>query len=122
MIPIYIVPNAVVYYGQQVADKIKVQQVGQTRTLAIPMPMYNSELKAVLDFEGHPIKTEMAVGGKVYTGEFADYTNDRMDMHVYGPQRIVMKVDGKTVTDLAIEYHWSNTYIVFPVPKEVASK
>jgi hypothetical protein len=24
--------------------------------------------------------------------------------------------------DLAMEYHWANTYIVFPVPKEVASK
>ena len=30
--------------------------------------------------------------------------------------------DGKTVTDLNLEYHWTNTYIVFPVPKEVASK
>ena len=119
MIPIYILPNAVVYFGQQVADKLKLQTVGAQRILTIPMPMYNSEMKATLDFEGHPIKTEMTVNGKVYSGEYADYTNDRMDMHVFGPQKIVMKIDGKTVTDLDVEYHWTNTYIVFPTPKEL---
>jgi hypothetical protein len=122
MIPIYITPNAVIYYGQQVADKIKVQTTGQTRILTIPMPMYNSELKATLNFEGQPIKTEMTVNGKVYVGEFADYTNDRMDMHVFGPQRFAIKVDGKPMMELNMEYHWANTYIVFPTPKEVAAR
>jgi hypothetical protein len=122
MIPIYILPNAVVYLGQQVADKIKATTVAGITTMTIPMPTYNSEMKATLNTLGQPVKTEMTVGGKVYSGEFSDYTNDRMDMHVFGPQRIVFKVDGKTVTDLTMEYHWSNTYIVFPVPKEVAAK
>jgi hypothetical protein len=121
MIPIYITPNAVIYFGQPVADKIKLETVGQTRILTIPMPMYNSEMKATLNFAGQPVKTEMRVNGKLYTGEFADYTNDRMDMHVFGPQKFAIKVDGKPLMDLTMEYHWTNTYIVFPVPKEVAS-
>jgi hypothetical protein len=90
--------------------------------LTIPMPMYNSEMKATLNFEGQPIKTEMVVNGKTWTGEYADYINDRMDMHVFGPQKFVIKVDGKPLMDLTMEYHWANTYIVFPVPKEVASR
>ena len=61
-------------------------------------------------------------GTKLYSGDYSNFTNDQMDYHVYGPHKIVQKVDGKVVTDLTLEYHWTIPYLVFPTPKELASK
>ena len=63
---------------------------------------------------------EIAYGGKVYSGDYSGFSNDRMDYHVFAPHKIVQKIDGQVVTDLELEYHWTNPYMVFPPPAEVA--
>jgi hypothetical protein len=118
----YLLPPAVVYLGGLVADKIKLSTEAGDRILTIPLVDLSTSLKATIDANGYPVKTEIAYGGKVYTGEFSDFSNDRMDYHVFGPNRIVLKVDGKVTTDLDLEYHWTGPYMVFPTPKALAQK
>jgi hypothetical protein len=42
--------------------------------------------------------------------------------HLFGPNHVVIRTDGKVTADLNVEWHWTNPYIVFPTPKEVATK
>ena len=122
LLPVFLLPSEVVYSGLAAADKIKVTSQGNLRTLTIPVAQYNSNLIATIDRSGFPVKTEMTVGGKVYTGEYTEFDNDHMDNHVFMPSRIVQKVDGKVITDLSLDFTWTDPYMVFQVPKEVASK
>jgi hypothetical protein len=122
LIPIFLLPTEVVNSGVKAADKIKLTSAGSLRTLTIPVPEYGTNLTATFTRSGYVTKTEMTYGGKVYTGEYSGFTNDRMDNHTYMPGRIVQKIDGKVVTDLEMEYHWVDPYMVFQVPKELASK
>jgi hypothetical protein len=123
LLPLYLLPTAVVVLGQASADKIKLSRdASGNDVLTIPVPRYNSELKAIIDANGRPVHTEMTVGGKLYSGDYSEYTNDRMDYHVWGPHHIVQKVDGKVMTDLALEYHWTGPYMIFSTPKALAQK
>ncbi|MFO1184110.1 MAG: hypothetical protein U1E56_04920 [Bauldia sp.] len=122
LLPIFLLPSEVVYSGIAAADKIKLTSSGSLRTLTIPVPLYNTNLIATIDRSGFPVKTEMTVGGKIYTGEYDEFDNDRMDNHVFMPSRIVQKMDGKVFTDLSLDYTWTNPYMVFQIPKEIASK
>jgi hypothetical protein len=79
-------------------------------------------MTASVDGNGYIVHTEFRYGGKLYAGDYSEFTNDKMDYHVMGPHRVVQKVDGKVVTDLTLEYHWVNPYVVFPTPKELAGK
>lgn len=122
LIPVFLLPTEVVFSGIKAADKIKLASAGSLRTLTIPVPEYGTNLIATFTRSGYVTKTEMTWGGKVYTGEYSGFTNDRMDNHTYMPTHIVQKVDGKVITDLTMEYHWVAPYMVFQVPKELASK
>jgi len=122
LLPIFLLPSEVVYSGVAAADKIKLTTQGSARTLTIPVPQYGTNLIATIDRSGFPVKTEMTVGGKVYTGEYSEFDNDHMDNHVFMPSRIIQKVDGKVITDLSLDYTWTDAYMVFQVPKDVASK
>ena len=59
--------------GRQASDKIKVAMKGGQRELTIPIPSYATEMRATLDDKGHPIHTEMNVGGKLYSADFSKY-------------------------------------------------
>src|SRR5438477_57693 len=82
LLPVFLLPSEVVYSGLAAADKIKLTTQGSARTLTIPVPQYNTNLIATIDRSGFPTKTEMTVGGKVYTGEYTEFDNDHMDNHV----------------------------------------
>jgi hypothetical protein len=122
LLPVFLLPSEVVYSGQPAADKIKLTSLGSLRTLTVPLPQYRTNLIATINRSGFPVKTEMTYGGKVYTGEYSEFDNDHMDNHVFMPSRIIQKVDGKVVTDLSLDYTWTDPYLVFQVPKDVASK
>ena len=122
LLEVYLLPPAVVFFGQAAADKIKLSMDGADRVLTVPLPDLDADLKATLDFNGRPVHTEISYGGKVYTGDYSDFSNDHMDYHVWGPNHVVQKVDGKVMTDLQLDYHWTNPYMVFPTPQELAQK
>jgi hypothetical protein len=123
LLPAMLLPPAAVVYGAYAADKIKVAKSADgTAVLTLPVPALGTDMKATVDGNGRVVHTELTYGGKVYSGDYSDFTNDKMDYHVFGPHKVVQKVDGKVVTDLTLEYHWTNPYLVFPTPKELAAK
>ena len=118
LMQIYLLPPAVVTMGRQAADKIKLGTRDGLRELTIPIAAYASDLRAVLDAKGHPVHTEMAVGGKLYSADYGDYgETDTMEFHVYFPHKIVQKVDGAVTADLVVSEHWINPYLVWPIPQ-----
>jgi hypothetical protein len=121
-LPMYLLPQAVIHLGEPEAETISLAETGGMRELTIPVPHFNSEMKATLDAEGFITRTEMSVSGKLYTTEFSDYQNDKMDYHVYFPHRIVQQVDGMPYADLTISEHSIGRYMIWPVPAEVASR
>jgi hypothetical protein len=120
LLPIYLFPQAVIHLAEPESTTIKVAEVGGMRELTIPVPHFKSEMKATLDAKGFPVRTEMRVNGKLYTSEFSNFENDKMDYHVYGPHRILLKVDGTTYADLTASEHSVGRYMIYPVPVEVA--
>jgi hypothetical protein len=123
LIPVYLLPPAAIVLGAVAADKIKAGKTEDgSKTFTVPVPALATELTAMLDGNGYLVHTEFRYGGKLYSGDYSDFTNDKMDYHVFAPSHVVQKVDGKVVTDLAIDYTWVNPYMVFPTPKELAAK
>jgi len=122
----YLMPTGVILAGRDAADVMKLSRDERGRSvLTIPVPKLgqNVNLVATLTADGYPIRTQIAVGGKVYTGEFDDFTNDRMDYLMRFPHTVALKVDGKPLLDLTVDWHHVNPYTAaFPVPKEVAAK
>jgi hypothetical protein len=123
LLPVYLLPDAVAYFGGLAADRVKLTTAADgSRVLTIPLPApLNTNLIATLDAKGLPIHTEIDFGGKHYSGDFASFTNDRMEFDVYGPGRIVLKADGQTLADLDVEWHWTDPYIVSPTPKQLVA-
>jgi hypothetical protein len=119
---VYILPTQAVIAAGLAGDKITVAAAGANKVLTIPIPQYMTNLKATVDPKGFIVATEMVWGGKTYTGEYSSFGNDRMDNHVFLPDRIIQKVDGKVMTDLTLEYHWSMPYMLFRPPAEMAAK
>jgi hypothetical protein len=124
LVPVYLLPHAVVYFGGLAADKVKVNvSASGIRTLTIPLPApVATNLVAVLDAKDFPVHTEIALAGRIYTGDFANFTNDHMENDVHGPAHILEKVNGDVTSDLSVEYHWTDPYMVFPTPKQIAAK
>jgi hypothetical protein len=120
----YLMPSAVILAGRDAADVMKLGKDGARNQLTIPVPKLgaNVNLVATLDSDGHPVKTQIVLNGKTYTGEFDDFIADRMDMAVNFSHRDVLKVDGKEFANLELNWHQANPYLIFPVPKEVAAK
>jgi hypothetical protein len=121
-LPMYLLPQAVIHLAEPAAETIKVAQVSGLRELTIPVPHFKSEMKATLDAKGLVTRTEMRVNGKLYTTEFSDYQNDKMDYHVFFPHRIVQRVDGMPHADLTVSEHWTGRYMIWPLPVEVAAR
>jgi hypothetical protein len=120
----YLMPSAVILAGRDAADTMKLGKDGARQQLTIPVPKLGAgvNLVATLDADGHPIHTQIALGGKTYTGDFDEFLADRMDMAVNFSHHVVLKVDGKEMANLELNWHQANPYLIFPVPKEVASK
>jgi hypothetical protein len=119
LMPLWLLPSFVVYQGAETAGQIKLTTTGGMRVLTIPVPRYKTELKATLNTEDQIVRTEMSVGGKLYSADFSNYGEDRMQYHVYFPHKIVEKVDGQTVADLTVESHVPGPYAVWPVPADL---
>jgi hypothetical protein len=121
----YLMPSAVILTGRDAADTIKLSKDAQAhQVLTIPVPKLGQgvQLVATLDADGHPIKTQIVLNGKTYTGQFDEFIADRMDMAVIFPHHVTLQQDGKTFADVELNWHQANPYLIFPVPKEVASK
>ncbi len=119
---IYLMPNAFAQLGRDSVDKIKTSKSGANTLLIMPWPRFNTEVVATLDALSRPIHAEVKLDGKLYSADYEQYVDDRMDMGVQFPHHIVQKVDGKVVADIKVEWHHANPYLLFPVPKEVAAK
>jgi hypothetical protein len=120
----YLMPSAVILAGRDAADVMKLSKDEKGKqVLTIPVPKLGTgvNLVATLDADGHPVKTTIALNGKTYTGEFDEFLADRMDMAVNFSHHVVLKVDGKEIANLELNWHQANPYLIFPVPKEVAS-
>jgi hypothetical protein len=118
----YLMPSAVILAGRDSADRIKLARDGAFGALIIPLPGLATELVATLDEAGRPVRTTIALGGKQYTGEFADFADDRGDYGVKFPHAVALKVDGATVADWRLDYHHAVPYLIFPVPKELGGR
>ena len=119
----YLMPSAVILTARDAADKMKLSLDNQAHdVLTIPVPTLGADLVATLDAIGHPVHTEINMGGKLYTADFGQFLQDRMDMEVKFPHQVKMQVDGKTFADWELEYHQTNPYLIFPVPSQVAAK
>jgi len=121
----YLMPSAVILAGRDAADTMKLSKDEKGKqVLTIPVPKLGAgvNLVATLDADGHPVHTQIALGGKTYTGDFDEFLADRMDMAVNFSHHIVIKTDGKETANLELNWHQANPYLIFPVPKEVASK
>jgi hypothetical protein len=121
----YLMPSAVILTGRDAADTMKLSKDDKGKqVLTIPVPKLGAgvNLVATLDADGHPVHTQIALGGKTYTGDFDEFLADRMDMAVNFSHHVVLKVDGKEMANLELNWHQANPYLIFPVPKEVAAK
>jgi hypothetical protein len=118
----YLMPSGVVLGGRDAADKIKLGKDGARTTMTYPVAALGTDVTATLDADGHPVHTQLALNGKTYTGDFENFLNDRADDEVKFPHTVMIKVDGKPMFDLNLDWHQANPYLIFPVPKEVASK
>jgi hypothetical protein len=118
----YLMPSGVVHAGRNAADKMKLSKSGQNDVLTIPIAALGTDLVATLDAEGRPVRTQINLKGKVYSGEFANFVNDRGDYEVYFPLEINLKRDGQVIADWDLEYHHTNPYLIFPAPREVAPR
>jgi hypothetical protein len=122
----YLMPTGVILAGRDAADVMKLSRDERGRSvLTIPVPKLgqNVNLVATMTSDGQPIRTQIVLNGKTYTGEFDDFTNDRMDYLMKFPHTVALKVDGKPLLDLTVDWHHVNPYTAaFPVPKEVAAK
>jgi hypothetical protein len=119
-----LMPEGVVNYGREAADAIKLSKDdGVHDVLTIPVPLLGTgvNLVATMDTQGHPIHTSIAYNGHTYTGDFSNFLPDRLDLGVIAPQHVVLQVDGKETANLDLNWHQANPYLIFPVPKEVAS-
>jgi hypothetical protein len=120
----YLMPSAVILAGRDAADVGKVSKDDRARTvLTIPVPKLGSNvnLVATLNSDSQPVRTQIVLNGKTYTGEFDEFLADRMDMAVNFSHKVVLKVDGKEMGNLELNWHQANPYLIFPVPKEVAA-
>ncbi len=121
----YLMPSAVILAGRDAADGgLKLSKDDRARNvLTMPVPKLGAgvNLVAQLNSDNQPIRTSIVLGGKTYTGEFDDFFADRMDMAVIFPHKILLKVDGKEIANLELNWHQANPYLIFPVPKEVAA-
>jgi hypothetical protein len=121
----YLMPSAVILAGRDAADTgLKLSKDDRARpvlTIAVPKLGPNVNLVATLNTDGQPVRTQIVLNGKTYTGEFDDFLADRMDMAVIFPHKVVLKVDGKEFANVELNWHQANPYLIFPVPKEVAA-
>jgi hypothetical protein len=121
----YLMPSAVILAGRDAADTMKLSKDDKGKqVLTMPVTKLGAgvNLVATLDADGHPVHTQIALGGKTYTGDFDEFLADRMDMAVNFSHHVVLKVDGKEFANVELNWHQANPYLIFPVPKEVASK
>jgi len=119
----YLMPSGVVLAGRDSADKIKVSKDSAGHNvLTLPIKVLGTDMVATLDVDGHPVHTQIALNGKTYTGDFENFLNDRADNEVKFPHKVSLKLDGKPLADLVLDWHQANPYAIFPVPKEVAAK
>jgi hypothetical protein len=95
----YLMPSGVIHAGRSAADKMKLSKSGQNDVLTIPIAALGADLVATLNAKGEPVRTEINLKGKVYTGEFANFVNDRGDYEVYFPLEINLKRDGQVIAD-----------------------
>ena len=77
--------------------------------------------KAALALEG-TLRANFADGDGRLPRTLEKFLGDRGDYEVKFPRQVSLKVDGKPLADITLEYHQNNPYLIFPVPKEVAAK
>ncbi len=120
----YLMPSAVLTAAREGLPDVKLSKDGAKDVLTIPVPQLGAgvNLVATLASDHRPVHTEITLNGKKYTGDFLEFLGDRGDYEVKFPRQISLKLDGKPLADIVLEYHHTNPYLIFPVPKEVAAK
>jgi hypothetical protein len=118
----YLMPPGVLTAAREALPDVKLSKDGARTVLTFPVPQLGTSMTATLSTDFRPVKSEVTLNGKKYTGEFSEFLGDRGDYEVKFPRQISLKVDGKPLADITLEYHQNNPYLIFPVPKEVAAK
>ena len=114
----WILPQAVIHAAVKAPEKVKSTTVNGRKQLSVTLAD-GTEVRGLMNERNVMTRVEMQVGGKTYVGEYDDFRSDVQDMEVMFPYKLVQKVDGQVVTDLAITEHYANPYVIFPVPKEL---
>ncbi len=108
--------------GDALAKGVTVSQEGGKDVFNIPINGVMA--KVTLDADKRPAKVETKIKHPVL-GEvpveitYSDYRDFERAYWVYFPERIVEKINGKTVLDLKVSEFHANPYSVFPVPSNV---
>jgi hypothetical protein len=120
-----LMPSEVILEARDAADVLKISRDPNNgrNVMTMPLPKLGAgvNMVATLDADSHPIHTQIAYNGHTYTGDFSEFLSDRMDMMVIFPHHVVLQEDGKEIANLELNWHQANPYLIFPVPKEVAS-
>jgi hypothetical protein len=114
---IWLLPHGVVLAGAKAPDKVAVAEKSGQRELIVPLPT-GAEAKGVLDAAGLITRVEIRIGAQLFTGDYSDY-KDFQGYGVMFPTRIVQKIDGRIIADLAVTEALANPYMIFPPPKEL---
>ena len=127
-----ITPGGAIKLAHQNVKQVKVTDLGN-RTYELSFPVNNTKIR--LNRDRHPELVEMTVDHPVLrqatlTAEYSGYRDyepidplqsDEPFSGFAFPSRIVHKLNGRTILDVAIKTCWcTNPYVIFPVPANVS--
>ena len=129
-----ITPGGAIKLAHQNVKQVKVTDLGN-RTYELSLPANNMKIR--LNRDRHPELVEMTVDHPVLrkatlTAEYSGYRDyepidplqsDEPFSGFAFPSRIVHKLNGRTILDVAVKTCWcTNPYVIFPVPENVISR
>jgi hypothetical protein len=111
--------------GKKARDGVQVaSQGGQT---VLRLTVAGMPVTARLDADSRPEHvearfTDPVLGATVWEADYSGYQDFERAYFVHFPERIVHKVNGRTVLDLTVTEFHTNPYVVFPLPPGIATR
>ena len=87
----------------------------------LSMSFQGGPFEVLLDAEQRPEQVRWQRKGQAIEVRFSDYKDWEL-LDVFFPQRIVERIDGRLVMDLAVTDFRSNPYVVFPIPAQLGAR
>jgi hypothetical protein len=114
---IWLLPHGLILAGATALDRVRMADKGAQKEFRVPLPD-GSEALGLVGEKNLMTHVEFKVGPQAFAADYADY-KDFQDYGVMFPSRIVQKIDGRVVADLAVTEALANPYLIFPPPKEL---